>query len=77
MIHHTMISHSYWHEWKLHINIRSSMLPCHTNTTVLSVKMLTNMTGELLKTQILFEFCCAKTMKFTLFHLCNRMVWFC
>lgn len=74
MKHHIMILHSYWHEWKVHINIRGSKLSCHANTTVLSVKTLTNMSGDLLKTQIPFEFCCTKMVKFTLFQFCNRMV---
>jgi hypothetical protein len=74
MKHHIMILHSYWHEWKAHINIRSSTVSCHANTTVLSVKMLTKMSGDLLKTQIPFKFCCTKVLKFTLFQFCNRMV---
>lgn len=74
MKHRIMILHSYWHEWKAHINIRSSKLSCRANTTVLSVKTLTNMSGDLLKTQIPFEFCYMKTLKFTLFQFCKRMV---
>lgn len=73
MKHHIMITQSYWHKWKLHSSIRGSKLSCHANITVLSVKMLTNMSGDLLKTQIPFKFCCTKTLKFTLFQFCNRM----
>jgi hypothetical protein len=70
----SVILHSYWHDWKVHISIRSSRLSCHANTTVLYATMLTNMSGGLLKTHIPFEFCCAETLKFTLLQICNRTV---
>jgi hypothetical protein len=73
VIRHVMILHSYWHDWKAYINNGSSKLSCHASVTILSVRMLTTMSGGLLKTQIPFKFCCTETLTFTLLQFCNRM----
>jgi len=74
MMGHLPILHNYWHEWDMHINIRSSKLPCHTNTSGMSVRMLINVTAGLLEIQVLFEFYCTMMVKLTSFKFCNRRV---
>jgi hypothetical protein len=48
MCHHSILE-SYWHEWKLHIYARNSLLPHHADISMLSVRLVTAMTGGLVK----------------------------
>jgi hypothetical protein len=74
MIHNLLTLHSYRHEWQPNISIRSSKLPCHGSTNILSVRMLITMAAGQLNIQVLFKFYCTMLLKFTFCQFCNTTV---